>query len=266
MEEWLRFHLAVGIEHIYVYDNGLDAEALAVVDGRSAEGSVTVVPFRSATHPRVEIAPGANLQQLAYWHALTNFGASWRWMTFIDSDEFLFPAEDDDLRVALDRYSDLPGLVAFWSMFGFSGHDVPPAGGVLANYTRRGVFPIGTNTKVIVDPRNVSSVRTPHRIGDRLFDEKRRPFDDVDMRPIRGLDGSPPHGPYLPTNEVFRLHHYYTRSRQQFAAKYEQRLASGTKTPASTKMLRLAELIERETVEDRSALRFLPDGGPSAEG
>ncbi len=34
-------------------------------------------------------------QTLAYAHAIMNFGADWRWMAFVDIDEFLFLAEGD---------------------------------------------------------------------------------------------------------------------------------------------------------------------------
>ena len=265
--EWLDFHRKSGLEHVYLYDNGLGDTALDVIRDPYFGKFVTVIPFLTPRHPgrtRLEasfkpdigrMAPTVTLQQLAYWHAITNFGSRWRWMTFIDSDEFLFPAIASDLRVALEDYSDLPGLVAFWSMFGFSGHDTPPEGGVVANFTRRSVFPVVAKTKVIVDPRNVSTIWSQHLIGDQLFDEQRRPVTHGDL--VQNRSNGRPAGTYVPTHDVFRLNHYYTRSRSEFRAKH-QRLVQSGHTAGAKKFLEQAKLIEGETVEDRSALRFLP--------
>lgn len=264
--EWLEFHRRSGLEHVYMYDNGLEEAALEVVHDPIFSDFVTVIPFLTPGHPGFtrlivsskpdvgRLAPSVFFQQLAYWHAITNFGAGWRWMTFIDSDEFLFPAAATDLCAALEDYSDLPGLVMFWSMFGFSGHEAPPPGGIVANYTRRSVFPVGAKTKVIVDPRNVSTIWTIHLIGDRLFDEQRRPVDAVTLASFRRVGD--PTGAYLPTHDVLRLNHYFTRSKSEFEAKHRRLIESGDRG-AAKKLLDRAELIERDTVEDLSALRFL---------
>lgn len=265
--EWLDFHRRSGLEHVYLYDNGLGNAALEVICDPHFTEFTTVIPFLTPRHPgrtRLEAssepdlsrtAPTVTFQQLAYWHAITNYGSRWRWMTFIDSDEFLFPVLSDDLRVALEDYSDLPGLVTFWSMFGFSGHETPPLGGVVANFTRRSVFPVFAKTKVIVDPRNVSTIWNQHLIGDRLFDEQRRPVTHSDL--VQTRSNGRPAGTYIPTHDVFRLNHYYTRSRSEFRAKHQKLVQSGHAAGAK-KLLERAEQIEQDTVEDRSAIRFLP--------
>jgi hypothetical protein len=77
------------------------------------------------------------LQPFAFAHAICAYGAAWRWMMFIDPDEFLFPVVGDSLVEVLRGYEDLPGIAVPWRTFGFSGHTAPPAGLVLENYVMR---------------------------------------------------------------------------------------------------------------------------------
>ena len=57
LEEWLRFHLLVGVEHFYLYDNDSSDDYLSVLRPFCAEGKVTLTRW-----------PGPMQQLKAYAH------------------------------------------------------------------------------------------------------------------------------------------------------------------------------------------------------
>src|SRR5262249_17425748 len=153
----------------------------------------------------------------AYAHALWNFGQRFRWMAFIDLDEFLFPVTAPDLVKVLLHYEDCSSICVPWFMFGTSGHEQPPTGLVIENYTQRAVFPPSHRKllkwKSIVDPSQVVAIGSVH-----LFDLSSGITGGVDERraPIFQQGGQ-----QLPSGAVLRINHYYTRSHQEFAAKLD---------------------------------------------
>jgi hypothetical protein len=58
----------------------------------------------------------------------------------------------------------------------------------------------------------------------------------------------------LPTGKIWRLNHYYTRSRTEF----EQRFSRGRVDPDAYNRGRRVDLLEQETVRDETILRFFP--------
>lgn len=248
--EWARFHLAAGVRHFVVYDNGCTDGTIAVLRDVLPGDALTVMPWnqklRDATTGR-EI----HNQVLAYAHAIRNFGPGFRWMACIDADEFLVPKQADSLDAALAHLEDVPNVSLPWHNFGRCGHEVPPAGGVVENYTQRAADPLSgargvTNFKVIVDPCRVTAVKvhayetdgqavTWNDRGERfaLKDRTRRAFYSADH---------------------IQLNHYYSRSEAELAAK----IARGSNQAVeagrhAARVRRNVANIERDTVEDRSA-------------
>jgi hypothetical protein len=217
LREWLEFHRLVGIERFFVYDNASTDESWDLLLEYQDLGFVTAFPWDFPYIDGVKV--GA--QKPAYAHALSVHGQSWRWMAFLDADEFLFPVNRDDLRITLEDYATLPGLGIFWLMFGTSGHQHRPEGLVIRNYTRRAPFPIGTNMKSIVDPKFATRVSSIHRIVTPLYDERCAPIVGFNKAGFRQdpVDS----GSYVPRNDVFRLHHYYTKSASELDAKIGDR-------------------------------------------
>jgi hypothetical protein len=245
----------VGVEHIYVYDNASTDASWEILADYHNSGSVTAIPW-DAPHQMAYITDHIKAQRLAYWHALSNYGPKWRWMTFIDSDEFLMPAQGDNLHDLLQQYSDLPGLALFWKIFGTAGHLNPPSGLVIENYTQRAPFPELTHTKTIVDPRSVSVVNGVHLIGDQLYDEQRRPIRVADINENQRRKQSMLTQEYAPSSDVFNLHHYYTRSQAEFSAKIQR--AEGKKAKFAESMKTIGRTLEANLASDLSATRFVP--------
>lgn len=227
LAEWLEFHRLVGVEHIYLYDNGSTDTSAAVLAPFVRDGFVTVTPW-----PHFDA--NANTQRHALAHALCAVGPIWRWMAFIDVDEFLFPAAGDSLTEVLEGHEDCQAVAAYWTMFGTSGHETMPEGPVTQNYTMRTTCtdPVLKRLKSIVAPRHVVRVRSAH--GFETADGKR---------------------PVIARGAI-QLNHYYTRSRQEFERKVTRK-SFGNPREQEKRQQRFAA-VEAECVYDDTIQRFVP--------
>lgn len=82
LKEWLDWHLSIGFQHIYIYDNGDIDHVQDIIDlyDEDIRARITVVDWTGHhTH----------IQQDAYNHFMLNYKQDVRWGMFIDSDEFL---------------------------------------------------------------------------------------------------------------------------------------------------------------------------------
>jgi hypothetical protein len=240
----------VGAEHIFIYDNGSTDDSSRIIAPFLSDRRATLVPWAT-------FDAGASPQRQAYAHAICNFGRQFRWMAFIDLDEFLFPVNAPDLRAALANYEDCPSLCVPWLMFGFSGHETPPAGLVVENFTWRAPFPPEEDQdkllkwKSIVQPDFIAQVGGVHMFG--LASGITGGFDERKVLVTRQGVAEPP-----PTCNVIRLNHYYTRSRQEFAAKLDRPYEGVYNSKDLRKREAMAEMIEANPVRDEAILRFVP--------
>ncbi|MDR0466089.1 MAG: glycosyltransferase family 92 protein, partial [Deltaproteobacteria bacterium] len=148
--EWTRFHLHIGFEHIFIYDNGSREPIRRLLQDFVERGLVTVVDFPLKDRPQLS----------AYASALAEFGKDSVWMGFIDLDEFVVPKACADIRELLDGCAEHAGLAAHWKIFGSNGHETRPVAGVIKSYT--GVVNRNNHIKTIVRPARVAGVATPH--------------------------------------------------------------------------------------------------------
>ncbi|MFZ5610087.1 MAG: glycosyltransferase family 92 protein [Pseudomonadota bacterium] len=257
LPEWIAFHRLVGARHFYIYVNDRVDAACHAVKRFIEDGLVTVIPWDNYTTV-------ASPQTLAYAHALANFGPYYRWMAFIDVDEFLFPVSHATLLEALDQFQDLSGLAVPWHLFGTSGHAVPPPGLVTEHYQMRAPFPPRAidyqmlQYKSVVDPAAVLSMKNSHWFY--LPDGTRAAFTEGRHK----LNMVSEHLPSLAQSRVFRLNHYFTRSASEIVAKMHGGRADRPGAPRGTRgkfirTKRIWQLIERAPVHDTLIQRFLPD-------
>jgi hypothetical protein len=250
LEEWLEFHRLVGIEHVYLYDNGSTDDTPEVMRPYLESGYVTLIPWACYDLD-------GRIQYQAYAHALCNFGPYWRWMAFIDVDEFLFPLENNNLQTVLADYDDLPAVGVQWHMFGSSGHKRRPAGLVIENYTQRAAVPSLARDakrlskwKSIVDPTKVRAVSSPHAFT--LEDGREGAYDEDRRWIVKSQKAKS-------VSRILRLNHYFTKSEEELAIK----MAKGSvgaklkknarpKTWAASR----AETLATELVTDKEILRF----------
>ncbi|MEM8623935.1 MAG: glycosyltransferase family 2 protein [Pseudomonadota bacterium] len=250
LEEWIAFHAMLGVRAFYFYDNGSTDGSAEMLDAGGFGVAVHRIPWISFDGMHAA-------QHFAHAHMLTNFGADYRWVAFIDVDEFLMPVEGESLPASLERFAHLPCVSLPWICFGPNGHRARPEGLVIENYTERAALPHDPRQfsllrfKSIVDPAAVT------RSGTHCF----------------GLDGwgevfvneageaVPPEAQRregFPRYDHLRLHHYFTRSEAELAAKLDKgRVSKNGEIDRSTYPRRMAQYA-LSVHRDETALRFLP--------
>ncbi len=253
--EWAEFHIRAGARHLHVYDDGSTDATLAILRESVPADRLTVIPW----HQRLSewrLDREIHNQVLAYAHAASNFGAAYRWMAFIDADEFLIPTQAESLDAALAHLGpEVRNISLPWHMFGRGGHVKRPEGGVLRNHLRRAADPMSDlrgvrQFKCVVDPCHLTAVGV-HSMG---VDGHSDTWNDRGTRVARAARS----GRAFYSVGHLQLNHYYTGSDEELAAKIGRgpNLA-GKREAYARKVMRTVENIEASEVEDRAALDFL---------
>jgi len=256
--EWARFHLAAGVRYFVIYDDASRDGTKQVLRATLPADRLTIIPWAQRLSD-IRLGREIHNQLLAYAHAAGNFGGAFRWMGFIDIDEFLVPVGADTLEAALAPLGDVPNLSLPWHMFGFSGHDTSPAGGVVANYLMRARDPMGDAPglrafKMLVDPSRLTSVR----IHAMQTDGDERTWNAAGEQATFATRNQ---ADFYSTQAV-QLNHYYTRSREEL----ESKIARGPNLLAKgreyrRKVMRTVASIEQDQVEDTRARDFARSAG-----
>ena len=201
LAEWLAFHVTVGVEYFYLYNNESTDAHEDVIAPYVAAGMATLIDF-----------PGKGVQDAVYTHCLKAFGRRTRWLMFCDDDEFLFPVQDVPLPNALAAYESFAGVAVSWMLYGTSGHWSRPRGLVIENYAMRFAVP-DHHLKCVVDPQRVSR---PLVAGHQ--------FECAAGEVIVDENGAPVSGPLhpRPSASVLRINHYLTKSRTELIARRRQ--------------------------------------------
>lgn len=204
IEEWVHYHLSIGFEHIYIYDNNSRVPISKILSGYVDSGLVTVIDFSTEN----------DQQRAAYMDSLRRYGEQCRWMAFIDIDEFIVQKSTDDIRNILDKYIEYGGLGIHWKMIGSCGHKCRPSGNVIENYDT--VISYDAHIKSIVQPSRVDRIFTPHNFG-----YKNGYFCvNEDAIPVAS------HQSYHVSRTVW-INHYYYKSLEDFKEKLSRGCATG---------------------------------------
>ena len=241
LREWVAFHRIMGVERFFLYDNASTDDHEEALRPFVEDGSVSVTPWPQS--------PG---QMAAFEDCLRRERDAWRWMAFIDVDEFLFSPTGAPVSEVLRDYEDHPGVVVNWASFGTSGHAEPVDGLVTENFTRRTErYGWNRHTKSIVNPALVSHFCGPHIFlfregtavderGRTLVNPKRTWTDEVSF-------------------ERLRVNHYVTRSEQEYVAKLGTTAADAGPRGALTPRQVANRLRALDEVEDLAIHEHLPE-------
>lgn len=245
IEEWLDFHLAQGVEHFYLYDNGSTDDGLRRLAPYITRGLVTLIDWPMVWTDRA--------QHRAYDDCVTKVKDRVHWLAFIDIDEFLF-SRSGDLLPTLNQYDQHPGVVVHWACYGSAAEHEDESAGLLNTYLHRAPTQWRENRKYksVVHPARVTSMLSAHGAeylnGELAVDEQMRtvpPQPETELvklsaRPKRRMAGRikkrlqralkrfmkrflplfPRRSPWPQgSSSILTINHYRIRSRREFEEK-----------------------------------------------
>lgn len=111
LREWLEYHILIGVEHFYLYNNNSSDGYLEILTPYIEKNMVTLINWKIDYY-----------QIGAYEHCYKNL-VSPRWLGFIDADEFINLSVDtvSSINAFLNHYNTYPSVFVFWRIFGTSG-------------------------------------------------------------------------------------------------------------------------------------------------
>ncbi|QIG60198.1 hypothetical protein [Dishui Lake large algae virus 1] len=109
LDEWIRYHIALGFSAIYIYDNSNEFD-LCDLPSKYPDYYIHVLHI-----------PGRVMQLTAYNHFIRTFGGLHKWCSFIDADEFIVLKKHSCITDMLREHCQDGALVLNWYMFGSSG-------------------------------------------------------------------------------------------------------------------------------------------------
>ena len=203
MEEWLCHHMAIGVDHFFLYDNGSTDDLHDVLKPYVDHGVVTPVYF-----------PMRGLQRDANNHVIRFFGDTTEWIAYVDIDEFLVPERDETISEVMARYPDAEQVLVSRKEFCYSGNRTPAQGLVTETYREfsENVPRMGTSevlAKPIVRPRAMARVGIHNglTVHGRTVNTAGAPTNE-EATVIED-----------PSYANLQMNHYFTKSWEEFQAK-----------------------------------------------
>lgn len=244
LREWLEFHLLVGVEHFYLYNNLSDDNYQEALEPYIEEGIVELFDW---PHSITTERPWHKIQCAAYNEVLSQYGKKSKWMAFIDIDEFLMPVVADDLLEILDEFNGFGGIGVNWQLYGTSNIEKIPDNMLLVEAL---LHKAGDNhnsnrhVKSIVNPKRVEGFSNAH------YAKYKNGYFSVDEN-YQQFSGAMT--PQVSINKL-RINHYWTRDLYYF---HNVKIASRQKRGWSVeKDIESAKNLN--AVYDPTILRFVP--------
>ena len=163
--EFVSYYLALGFDHIFLYDNNREwEERLAyVLSDFIDSGLVSVIPWPMDSPDN---------QKAAYNNCYHTYGKHYTWMAFFDFDEFLTIVNGDDIHAFMSHYDAFHCVLVNWmdytdgNLLEYDGRPMVERFTVPMPFDKRvgGDFPENNHVKSIVRCGfgNLQFVKNPH--------------------------------------------------------------------------------------------------------
>ena len=188
LKEWIEYHLLIGVEHFYLYNNCSTDNCLEVLTPYIKNGTVELFDFPKTNWTNLD-------QNYMYNHTLALAQPTTKWLAIIDTDEFINPHTSIDLKDYLKNHKNAASIYIKWQMFGTSGVvNLEPGQLMIEELVFRA--PDGDQVgeawgKSIYQTKLTTSIDSPHR-------------------------GSHPRGTYIhyPSTNEIKVNHYTFRTEE----------------------------------------------------
>src|SRR3989338_1037120 len=163
LKEWIEYHILMGVEIFYLYNNNSNDNPEIVLKGYIEQGIVKYHNYTLNLGISKYPEPWCR-DDYPYNNCTEKYKNETKWIAYIDVDEFIVLYQNKKLPEFMKEYANYAALAINWVMFGSSGNYMEPEGLVIENYTLRQTKDHGANklTKSIVNPRKISKWQGPH--------------------------------------------------------------------------------------------------------
>ena len=193
-DEWIRHHLKVGFEHIFIYDNNSKETIEIAID---LSQKVSVIKWEDSKY---------GSQSRAYMNSCARF-SNFDYIAFFDVDEF-YMSETMNVKIDLEKLNNPIALGIYWRIY---GNPKPfDTRKPVENYIH---WHGDKHIKSIIQPSLVKSFPDPHKA--ELINEKKGMYIDENNNQIVSPTGAH-------TSNSIWIKHVFTRSRQEFAEKMQR--------------------------------------------
>jgi hypothetical protein len=204
LDEWIKYHLVIGIDHFYLYNNNSDDNFLEILKPYIDSNVVELIDW-----------PFENSQMKAYEDCYKNNKLKTNWLTFIDIDEFICPISSDCIKSWLKSYSKYPGVAVYWKQFGSNGrlaHDKDKY--VIEQYTQ--CWPkFSTFTKMFCNMEfEILDFNNMHTLNTKVFGYNIPPFNQFKNIIYLGI-----HSSFGLINNNIQINHYWNKAQDIFDEK-----------------------------------------------
>jgi hypothetical protein len=204
LPEWLEYHLIIGADHFFLYDNGSRDNPRSWIGPYLRSGHVTYLSWL-----------GDGIQVSLFNDALRRFGDATFWMAFMDADEFLLPIPPTQVPEFLRAHEGVAGITVSWLAYSHLNQTNRTKGLVIERFGR--YIPDHRENhwaKLIVRPPLVVKLANVHRAVCTNANHILTTHDVPSEPNIYGI---------LPKWQVFhdviRINHYVFKSKEEFEKK-----------------------------------------------
>ncbi len=247
LKEWIEFHHLVGVQHFYLCSHNSHDSYKEVLAPYIQSGLVELIEIETQEGENPIEFFTLHVQCKFYTDCLNKSRGESKWIAFLDSDEFLFPAEEETLLTVLKEYEGAPGIGVNWQMFGTSWvQKVKPHECMIERLTRCAPTDHRENKhiKSIIRPEYAIDLINPH------FARFREGAGQVNTDHV-SFGG--PFSPYIQVDKL-RINHYWLRDESFLRHdKLPRRIRWGCPIESVMKYHR-----EYNQEENRSILRYVP--------
>jgi len=208
IDEWIKYHLALGFNHIYIYDN---SNNYSLKDKQTDK--VTVIHF-----------PGITKQIEAYNLCIAQYKNKHKWCAFIDCDEFIVLKRHSNINEFLKEYDNRNSIALSWLMFGTSNEKVYRDEPVTSRF-RFCSRMANQHFKCICKLSSITVFINPHRPYEMIYDTNGQQL----------FDNSNNKGPL----DIACIHHYYTKSEEEFLKKINRGRADITEKKSVEELIEI---------------------------
>lgn len=204
LDEWVRYHQLIGIEHFYLVNNNSTDDYKKVLEKFVDDGTVTLIDL-----------PDKNAQMKAYQLVMERFSQETTWLAIIDIDEFIVMVDKSvKLPEFLNKFGEeVSQIIVGWMIFGSSGHIKKLEGGVLDRFRLHSTDDFIADYKAIVKPSMMLDVPSPHwvNVTGITVDEQGRKYYQYPRHNVKIAKPA--------SKKIIRINHYYSKSLEEFQSK-----------------------------------------------